>query len=97
MLNNALKSGFQYKNREDEMIMLNVVVVNCDGRYVEYEWDSMKDFISDMSSGNGNIPMLGDTLTEVNTDNDNLNLWWRNTDYNTVNDLYEECKQELCQ
>lgn len=48
-----------------------------------------------MDSDNENIPMLDDALAEVNTDSDNLNLWWRNTDYNTVNDLYEECKQEI--
>ena len=22
--------------------MLNIVVINCDGKYVEYEWDSKK-------------------------------------------------------
>ena len=75
--------------------MLNIVVINCDGRCVEYEWNSIKEFVLDMDSDNENIPMLDDALTEVNTDSDNLNLWWRNTDYNTVNDLYEECKQEI--
>lgn len=77
--------------------MLNIVVINCDDKYVEYEWNSMKDFVLDMDSDNENIPMLDDTLVEVNTDNENLNLWWRDIDYTTVNDLYEECKQELCQ
>ena len=76
-------------------IMLNIVVINCDGRCVEYEWNSIKEFVLDMDSDNENIPMLDDALAEVNTDSDNLNLWWRNTDYNTVNDLYEECKQEI--
>ena len=76
-------------------IMLNIVVINCDGKYVEYEWNSIKEFVLDMDSNNENIPMLDDALAEVNTDIDNLNLWWRNTDYNTVNDLYEECKQEI--
>ena len=78
-----------------EIIMLNIVVINCDGRCVEYEWNSIKEFVLDMDSDNENIPMLDDALAEVNTDSDNLNLWWRNTDYNTVNDLYEECKQEI--
>ena len=78
-----------------EIIMLNIVVINCDGRCVEYEWNSIKEFVLDMDSNNENIPMLDDALAEVNTDSDNLNLWWRNTDYNTVNDLYEECKQEI--
>ena len=75
--------------------MLNIVVINCDEKYVEYEWNSIKEFVLDMDSDNENIPMLDDALTEANTDSDNLNLWWRNTDYNTVNDLYEECKQEI--
>ena len=74
--------------------MLNIVVINCDGKYVEYEWDSKKAFVQDMQSDNENIPMLDDPLTEVNTQDDNLQLWWRNTDGMTIGDLLEECKQE---
>lgn len=48
-----------------------------------------------MQSDNENIPMLDDPLAEVNTQDDNLQLWWRNTDGMTVDDLLEECKQEL--
>ena len=77
--------------------MLNIIVDNCDNKYVEYEWNSINDFVLDIDSDNEIIPMLDDALVEVNTDNENLHLWWRNTDYNTVNDLYEECKKELCQ
>lgn len=76
--------------------MLNIVVINCDDVYVEYEWKSKEDFVKDMKSDNENIPMLDDVLAEVNTQDDNLQLWWRNTEWNTVNDLLEECKQELC-
>ena len=75
--------------------MLNIVVINCDGKYVEYEWESKKVFVQDMQSDNENIPMLDDPLVEVNTQGDNLQLWWRNTDGMTVDDLLEECKQEL--
>lgn len=75
--------------------MLNIVVINCDDRYVEYEWTSKEAFIEDMKSDNENIPMLDDVLAEVNTQDDNLQLWWRNTDGLTVDDLLEECKQEL--
>ena len=75
--------------------MLNIVVINCDRKYVEYEWDSKKAFVQDMQSDNENIPMLDDPLVEVNTQDDNLQLWWRNTDEMTVDDLLEECKQEL--
>lgn len=77
--------------------MLNIVVINCDGEYVEYEWTSKEAFVKDMKSCNENIPMLDDALTEVNTQDENLQLWWRNTDGMAVDDLLEECKQELCQ
>ena len=55
--------------------MLNIVVINCDGKYVEYEWNSKKAFVQDMQSDNENIPMLDDPLAEVNTQDDNLQLW----------------------
>lgn len=74
--------------------MLNIVVINCDGKYVEYEWNSKKEFMEDMESDNENIPMLDDHLAEVNTQDDNLQLWRRNTGGLTVDDLLEECKQE---
>ena len=76
--------------------MLNIVVINCDGKYIEYEWTSKKEFVRDMESDNENIPMLDDPLVEVNTQDNNLQLWWRNTYGITVNDLLEECKLELC-
>ena len=76
--------------------MLNIVVINCDDIYVEYEWKSKEDFVKDMECNNENIPMIDDVLAEVNTQDYNLYLWWRNTVYNTVDDLLEECKQELC-
>lgn len=75
---------------------VNIVVINCDDKYVEYEWASKEAFVEDMESNNENIPMLDDALAEVNTQDDNLQLWWRNTDGLTVDDLLEECKQELC-
>lgn len=75
--------------------MLNIVVINCDGKYVEYKWDSKKAFVQDMQSVNENIPMLDDPLVELNMQDDNLQLWWRNTDNMTVDDLLEECKREL--
>lgn len=75
--------------------MLNIVVINCNDNYVEYEWNSLKDFVSDIDSDNENIPMLDDTLVEVNTDNKRLNSWWRDTCYDKVNDLYEMCRQNF--
>lgn len=76
--------------------MLNIVVINCDGKYMEYEWDSKESFVEDIEGDKEIIPMLDDILVEINTQDNNLQLWWRNTDGMTVNDLLEECKQELC-
>lgn len=76
--------------------MLNIVVINCDGKYVEYEWDSKESFVEDMEGDKEIIPMLDDILVEINTQDNNLQLWWRNTNGTTVNDLLEKCKQELC-
>lgn len=70
--------------------MLNIVVVNCDEKHMEYEWDSKESFIKDMGSDNEHLPMLDDVLAEVNTDDDTLYSWWRNTDSITVNDLVNE-------
>lgn len=76
---------------------LYVVVINCDGKYIEYDWDSKKSFIEDMENDDENIPMLDDPLAEVNTQDEKLQQWWRNTDGLTVNDLLEECKEESCE
>ena len=46
-----------------------------------------------MESDNECLPMLDDVLTEVNTDDDTLYSWWRNTDGITVNDLVMEIAQ----
>lgn len=70
--------------------MLNIIVINCDGRHIRYSWDSLKDFIKDMESDNENIPMLDDALAEVDTDNEKLKSL-----YPSVNDLVEKCKNLL--
>lgn len=75
--------------------MLNIVVINCDEKHVEYEWDLKETFIKDMESDNENIPMLDDALIEVNTDDDDLQSWWRDADGMTVDDLVNECKRKL--
>ena len=77
--------------------MLNIVVINFDWKYIEYEWDSKEAFVEDMESDNEIIPMLDDILLEVNTPDDNLQLWWKNEDFlSEISDLLEECKRELC-
>lgn len=73
--------------------MLNIMIINCDGKYIEYEWDSKESFIKDMESDNECLPMLDDVLIEVNTDDDTLYSWWRNTDGITVNDFVTEIAQ----
>ena len=75
--------------------MLNIVVINCDGKYIEYEWDSIESFIKDMGSDNEHLPMLDDVLAEVNTDDDNLQSWWRDLNRMTVDDLVNECKRKF--
>lgn len=80
---------------QEENIILNIVVINCDGKYIEYEWDSKESFIKDMESDNENIPMLDDVLAEVNTDDDSLYSWWRDADGMTVDNLVNECKRRV--
>lgn len=75
--------------------MLNIVIINCDGKYVGYEWDSKEAFVKDMESDKENIPMLDDPITEINTLDKDVQLWWENTYSLDVNDLVEECKREL--
>lgn len=75
--------------------MVNIIVINCDGNYIGYEWDSKEAFVKDMESDNENIPMLDDSITEINTQDKELQLWWKNTYSLDVNDLVEECKREL--
>lgn len=75
--------------------MLNIVVINCDEKHVEYEWNSKESFIKDMGSDNEHLPMLDDVLAEVNTDDDNLQSWWRDLNRMTVDDLVNECKRKF--
>ena len=77
-----------------------------DEKYVDYiEEINEKDYCNVIGGWNGNllesdneiIPMLDDTLLEVNTPDDNLQLWWKNEDFlSEISDLLEECKRELC-
>ena len=73
--------------------MLNIVGRNWEGKYMEYEWDSIESFIKEIESDNEKIPMLDDVLAEINTDNDNLQSWWRDSYGMTVDDLVNECKK----
>ena len=75
--------------------MLEITVINCDSKEVQYEWVSKREFIDDIDSDNEIIPMLDDVLTAVDTDDDELHEWWRDSNGIIVNDLYEECKRQL--
>lgn len=66
--------------------MLKITVINCDGRYIKYEWNSKREFVLDIESSNEHIPMLDDKLIEINGKS--------NKNYNIVDDLYKECKEE---
>lgn len=57
--------------------MLKIKVVNCDGIVVDYEWNSITDFIAAVNSNSEAIPMLDDELSDVVTDNNRLSNWWK--------------------
>lgn len=44
---------------------VNMVVMNCDDRLVEYEWDSKEAFLKAMNSDEENIPMLDDSVNTL--------------------------------
>lgn len=71
--------------------MLKIKVINCDGIVVDYEWNSIADFITAVNSNSETIPMLDDELSDVVTDNSRLNNWWKYHNSSVmVNRLY--CK-----
>lgn len=80
-------------------MFLSIVTINGDNRYVQYEWDSMEDFIHEMENDEGNdeaiIPDLEDPLAEVDSTYDELQIWWRESICNRVVDLLEECRAEV--
>lgn len=77
--------------------MIEITVINCDDIEVQYEWNSKREFVEDIDSENDFIPMLDDVLKAVDTDDDELYTWWRDSNGIIVNDLYEECKRILAQ
>ena len=73
---------------------VNMVVMNCDDRLVEYEWDSKEAFLKAMNSDEENIPMLDDSVntltigTKCHNEND-LN----NIGITTVADVIQKFKR----
>lgn len=75
--------------------MIDITVINCDDEEIQYSWISKRAFVEDIDSDNEDIPMLDDVLKAVDTDDDEIHTWWRDTAGTIVDDLYEECKREL--
>ena len=75
--------------------MIEITVINCDDVEVQYKWNSKREFVEDIDSNNDNIPMLDDVLKAVDTDDNEVCTWWRDSNGIIVNDLYEECKRKL--
>ncbi len=75
--------------------MIEITVINCDDKEIQYDWISKRAFVEDIDSDNEDIPMLDDVLKAVDTDDDEVHTWWRDAAGIIVNDLYEECKREL--
>ena len=77
--------------------MLNIVYVNCEGRHVEEEWESVEKFVSEMESDNIDIPMLDDYISTVDCDEyaelDNKNY----EDFYTINSLLERARELVTQ
>ena len=45
---------------------INIVVINCDDKFIEYEWSSGTEFLRAMESDDENIPMLDDRISTAN-------------------------------
>ena len=44
---------------------INMVVCNCDDALIEYEWNTVNDFLVDITSDNEIIPMLDDKISTL--------------------------------
>ncbi len=75
--------------------MLEITVINCDDKKIQYEWATKREFVDDIDSDNENIPMLDDVIIAVNTNDEEISIWWSDTHGMIVNDLYKACKRKL--
>ena len=75
--------------------MLNITIINCDDKFVEFGWDSIKDFLKDMKSDKENIPMLDDTVISIDTENESYGEEeCRYRGIYDVDDVVEWCRQK---
>lgn len=72
----------------NEKMQLNIVVVNCDDKFVEYEYESPHAFLKALESSREDIPMLDDFVHTVDyTDIHKNENELRNAGISTVDDL----------
>lgn len=73
--------------------MLNIMVYNCDDKFIEYEWESKEAFLADMESDKEDIPMLDDPVITMYIEKKSYNEdECRDEDIYTVSDLIEWIK-----
>lgn len=48
--------------------MINFVIVNCEGFFIEHQWDTKEEFLKVMKSDDIDIPMLDDWVNTLTTD-----------------------------
>lgn len=71
---------------------MRLTVINRDGKYVGYKWNTIEEFVSDMNSKKEGLPMLNDGIVFLDTRNDEISDWWRFSKGITINDLLEKYK-----
>lgn len=73
--------------------MLELIIKNCNGNIVTYEFDNKVDFIFkfDTVGFENSIPMLDDEIISLKIDNIELD----NSNLIIVNDLYELLEEDI--
>ena len=75
--------------------MLNIMVMNCDDVFEEYEWENKEMFLQEMESDSEDIPMLDDPvitldIESVSCDEEEC----KDLGIYTASDLAEWCKNK---
>lgn len=75
--------------------MMNIMVVNCDNVFVEYEWKNKEMFLLEMESDSEDIPMLDDPVITLDINFTSFSEEeCKDLGIYTVSDLLEWCKSE---
>ena len=73
--------------------MLNIMVMNCDDVFAEYEWENKEMFLQEMESDSEDIPMLDDPVITLDIDSVSYSEEeCKDLGIYTVSDLVEWCK-----